>query len=283
MPLATLTAEAARLPLRCIPRAGAESARAVGGGANDEPRSQQHPTTRGDRHRWIPRDRPCRRRAPSCDGYAVAIGFLGNDAAAKEVVEGIVAGGSSAIAAQADIADPAAVVELFDAAERAFGGIDVVVNAAGMMVLSPVVELDLDDLDRMYRTNIRGTFVVNQPAARRLRDGGAIINFSSSVVKLALPTYAAYAASKAAVDELSLILARELRGRNITVNALAPGPTATDLFLDGKDEATVERMASASPLERLGAPADIAELVAELAGPAHWVDGQTIYANGGLV
>lgn len=151
------------------------------------------------------------------------------------------------------------------------------------MVLAPIAELDLDDLDRMHRTNIRGTFVVGQQAARRMRSGGAIINFSTSVVGLSLPTYGAYAASKGAVEAMTLILARELRGLDITVNAVAPGPTATDLFLTGKDDATIARMATQPPLERLGTPADIAEMVAFLAGPGRWVNGQVIRVNGGIV
>jgi 3-oxoacyl-[acyl-carrier protein] reductase len=151
------------------------------------------------------------------------------------------------------------------------------------MLLAPLTELDLDALDRMHRTNIRGTFVVNREAARRVRPGGAIINFSSSVTKLALPTYTAYAASKGAVDAMTLTLAKELRGRDITVNAVAPGPTATSLFLDGKSPETVEHLARMAPLERLGIPEDVAEVVAFLAGPARWVNGQILYANGGIV
>jgi 3-oxoacyl-[acyl-carrier protein] reductase len=135
----------------------------------------------------------------------------------------------------------------------------------------------------MHRTNIRGTFVVDQQAARRVRNGGAIINFSTSVTKIALPTYAAYAASKGAVDAMTLILARELRGRDITVNAVAPGPTATPLFLEGKEQSVIDHMASMAPLERLGTPADIAEVVAFLAGPARWINGQVLYANGGTI
>jgi 3-oxoacyl-[acyl-carrier protein] reductase len=150
------------------------------------------------------------------------------------------------------------------------------------MLLAPLAELDLADFDRMHRTNVRGTFVVDQQAARRVRAGGAIVNFSSTVVKLALPSYAAYAATKGAVDAMTLILARELRGRDVTVNAVAPGPTATPLFLDGKDDATVDRLAKAAPLERLGTPDDIAETVAFLAGPARWVNGQILYVNGGI-
>jgi 3-oxoacyl-[acyl-carrier protein] reductase len=133
------------------------------------------------------------------------------------------------------------------------------------------------------RTNLRGTFVVDQQAARRLRRGGAIVNFSSSVVKIALPTYTAYAATKGAVDGMTLVLARELRGRDITVNAVAPGPTATPLFLDGKDQETLDRLASMAPLERIAIPDDIAEAVAFLAGPARWVNGQILYVNGGVV
>jgi 3-oxoacyl-[acyl-carrier protein] reductase len=135
----------------------------------------------------------------------------------------------------------------------------------------------------MQRTNVRGTFVVDQQAARRLRPGGAIINFSSSVLGLAMPGYAAYAAGKGAVEAMTLILARELRGRDITVNAVAPGPTATDLFLDGKDEETIARLAAQAPLARLGTPDDIATVVAFLAGPARWINGQVVRANGGIV
>jgi 3-oxoacyl-[acyl-carrier protein] reductase len=151
------------------------------------------------------------------------------------------------------------------------------------MLLSPLTELNFDDFDRMQRTNVRGTFVVSQQAARRLRAGGAIVNFSSSVTKIALTGYTAYAATKGAVDAMTLILAKELRGRDITVNAVAPGPTATPLFLEGKPQAVIDHLKSMSPLERLGQPDDVAEVVAFLAGPACWVNGQIIYANGGVV
>jgi 3-oxoacyl-[acyl-carrier protein] reductase len=145
-----------------------------------------------------------------------------------------------------------------------------------------VADLDLDDLDRMHRTNIRGTFVVSQLAARRVRDGGAIVNFSTSVTRTSMPGYAAYVASKSAVEGLTLILAREMRGRDVTVNAVAPGPTATPLFLDGKTEQQIAGLAGATPLERLGQPEDIAETVAFLAGPARWINGQILFSNGGL-
>ena len=217
----------------------------------------------------------------AADGQSVVIVYAGNEAEAGRAVAAIEAAGGSAAAVRADVADETAVRAAFDLAEQRYGGVDVVVNAAGVMPLAPIAELDLDELDRVHRTNIRGTFVVDQQAARRIRSGGAIINFSTSVTRLNLPTYAAYAASKAAVEAISPILAKELRGRDITVNAVAPGPTATALFLDGKDEATVERMSKMNPMERLGRPEDIAEVVSSLAGPARWINGQTIYVNGG--
>jgi 3-oxoacyl-[acyl-carrier protein] reductase len=135
----------------------------------------------------------------------------------------------------------------------------------------------------MHRTNVRGTFIVDQQAARRVRAGGAIINFSSPVVKIALPSYTAYAATKGAVDAMTLILAKEMRGHDITVNAVAPGPTATPLFLDDKPQQVIDTMKNMTPLQRLGEPADIAEAVAFLAGPARWINGQILYANGGVI
>ena len=216
------------------------------------------------------------------DGIAVAVHYSGNHTRADRVVDTITAAGGRAVALGGDVADEAQMADVFSSAESAFGGIDVVVNTAGIMLLSPIASLNLDDLDRMHRINIRGTFVVSKLAAERLRSGGALINLSTSVTRTSLPTYGAYVASKAAVEGLSMILARELRGRDITVNAVAPGPTATPLFLDGKDDETIARFAGATPLERLGRPEDIAETIAFLAGPARWVNGQVIYANGGL-
>ncbi|MEV8435982.1 SDR family oxidoreductase [Actinosynnema sp. NPDC051121] len=218
----------------------------------------------------------------AADGFAVAVHYAGNKDKADAVVTDVTARGGQAIAVGGDVADEHDMTAAFDTVEAEFGGIDVVVNTAGIMVLAPIAELDLDDLDRVHRTNIRGTFVVSQQAARRLRRGGAIINFSTSVTRTQLPTYGAYVASKAAVEGITLILARELRGKDITVNAVAPGPTATSLFLEGKDETMVANFAKATPLERLGQPDDIAETVAFLAGPARWINGQVLFANGGL-
>ncbi|MEV8287949.1 SDR family oxidoreductase [Streptomyces niveus] len=219
----------------------------------------------------------------AADGHAVVVNYAGNQAEAEAAVAAITESGGTAMAFRADVADEVAVSALFDAAEETYGGVDVLVHAAGVMSVTPLVDTELDALDRMHRTNIRGTFVVGQQAARRLRSGGAIINFSSSVVGLAFPGYTAYAASKGAVEAMTLILARELRGRDITVNAVAPGPTATALFLDGKNEETVAKLAAQAPLERLGRPEDIAEVVSFLAGPARWVNGQVLRANGGII
>ncbi|MET9558879.1 SDR family oxidoreductase [Streptomyces tauricus] len=219
----------------------------------------------------------------AADGFAVVINFAGNQTEADKTVGAITEAGSRAFAFRADVADETEIAALFDAAESTYGGIDVVVHAAGVMTLAPLVDIDLDALDRMHRTNIRGTFVVDQQAARRLREGGAILNFSTSVLALALPGYAGYAATKGAVEAMTLIVARELRGRDVTVNAVAPGPTATALFLDGKDDETIARMAAQPPLERLGTPDDIAGVVSFLAGPAgRWVNGQVVRANGGI-
>jgi 3-oxoacyl-[acyl-carrier protein] reductase len=215
-------------------------------------------------------------------GMAVGVHYAGNRERAQKTADAVVAAGGQATLLQGDVADEAAVQTIFDALESAFGGIDVVVNTAGIMLLSPLAELDLDDFDRMHRANVRGTFVVSQQAAKRIRAGGAIINFSSTVTKLALPAYTAYAATKGAVDAMTMILAKELRGRDVTVNAVAPGPTATPLFLEGKPQETIDNLRNMSPLQRLGEPEDIAETVAHLAGPGRWINGQVLYANGGV-
>lgn len=218
------------------------------------------------------------------DGASVVVNYANGAHAATETVDAITAAGGSAIAVQADVADEAAVAAMFDRAEAEFGGIDVVVHSAGRLALSTIADQDLEVLDALHRTNIRGTFVVAQQAARRLRPGGAFVGMSTSVVGTQFPTYGAYVASKNAVEGITLILAKELRGHDVTANVVAPGPTATELFLDGKTQEQIDGLAAAAPLERLGTPDDIASVVAFLAGPSgHWVNGQTIRANGGMV
>ena len=215
------------------------------------------------------------------DGMSVVVHFHGNRDRADSTVADIVDAGGSAVAVGGDIAEEQAATALFEAAEREYGGVDVLVHTAGIMPLSSIAELDLEVFDRVQRVNVRGTFVVDKLAAQRLRPGGAIINFSTSITRLQQPGYGAYAASKGAVEAISLILARELRGKDITVNAVAPGPTATPLFLEGKSEELVAQIAGNNPFQRLGSPEEIAETVAFLAGPGRWVNGQTIFVNGG--
>jgi 3-oxoacyl-[acyl-carrier protein] reductase len=218
------------------------------------------------------------------DGFAVVVNYSGDPAPAEAVVRAIEAAGGRALTARADVSDPGAVRTLFDAAEAAFGGVDVLVNNAGIMTLAAIGDMEDAAFDRLIAVNLKGTFNTLREAARRLRAGGRIINFSSSVVGLLQPTYAVYAATKAGVEAMTAVLARELRGRNITVNAIAPGPTATDLFLKGKSQDVVDRLAKLAPLERLGEPADIAAAVAFLAGPdGAWINGQTLRANGGII
>jgi len=214
-------------------------------------------------------------------GQSVLVHYSSNADKARETADAVTAMGASATVFGGDVADETAMTALFDHAEATFGGIDVLVHTAGIMPLGPVAQMDLETFDSIQRTNVRGTFVVDQLAARRLRAGGAIVNFSTSITRLQMPTYGAYAASKGAVEAMTLILARELRGRDITVNAVAPGPTATPLFFEGKSQQVIDHIASLNPMERLGTPEDIAEVTAFLAGPGRWVNGQVVYANGG--
>lgn len=219
----------------------------------------------------------------AADGLTVVVNYAGNAAAAEETLASITEAGGAAIAVRADVADEQQVAAVFDRAEQEFGGVDVVVNAAGRMALSTIADLDLQILDDLHRTNVRGTFVVAQQTARRLRRGGSFVGFSTTVVATQFPEYGAYVASKAAVEGITLILARELRGRDITVNAVAPGPTATELFLDGKTQEQIDALAKTPPLERLGTPEDIASVVSFLAGPdGRWINGQVLRANGGM-
>jgi len=217
-------------------------------------------------------------------GFTVVINYSGNPAPAEDLARQIETAGGHAITAQADVSDARAVARMFEAAETSFGGVDVLVNNAGIMTLATLADSDDALFDRLIAVNLKGSFNTMREAAKRLRSGGRIINFSSSVVGLLQPTYGVYAATKAGVEAMTSILAKELRGRNITVNAVAPGPTATGLFLDGKSPEVIDRLAKLAPLERLGTPQDIAAMVAFLAGPdGAWVNGQTLRANGGII
>lgn len=218
------------------------------------------------------------------DGFNVIVNYSGSGAAAAAVVSEIERAGGSATALQADVADTGAVKALFDDTEAAYGGIDVLVNNAGMMALSPISDVEDCDIDRQIAVNLKGPLHTLREAAGRMRAGGRIVNLSSSVVGLKFERYGVYAATKAAVEVLTGIFAKELRGRDITVNAVAPGPTATELFLNGKPEAVIENLSKAAPLERLGTPEDIASAVAFLVGPdGGWINGQVLRANGGMV
>jgi 3-oxoacyl-[acyl-carrier protein] reductase len=218
------------------------------------------------------------------EGFTVIVNYAGAAAAAEAQARKIEDQGGRALTAKADLSDPQAVRGMFDAAEAAFGGVDVLVNNAGIMALAPLADTDDAAFERQVNVNLRGTFNTLREAAKRLRDGGRIINFSSSVVGLRQPTYGVYAGTKAAVEAMTSILAKELRGRSITVNAIAPGPTATALFLNGTSQEVVDHLARLAPLERLGQPADIAAAVAFLAGPdGAWINGQTLRANGGII
>lgn len=219
----------------------------------------------------------------AADGLAVVVHYAGNADKAADLAAEITSDGGSATAVQADVGDAVQVTALFDAAETAFGGVDVVVHAAGVMILSPLADIDFEDFDRMMHSNLRGTFLVAQQAARRVRGGGTIINFSSSVTRLRQPNYSAYAATKAAVEVLTPILAKELQGKDVTVNAVAPGPVDTPLFTNDKSPEEIDGAANATPLGRLGKPADIAETISYLASPhSRWVNAQTIFVNGGI-
>ena len=218
------------------------------------------------------------------DGFAVIVIYSGSAAEADALVRAIGKTGGRALSVKADVSDPVAVRRMFDSAETSFGGIDVLVNNAGIMPLANIADTDDTTFDRLIAVNLKGTFNTLREAAKRLRKGGRIINFSSSVVGLYQPTYGAYAATKAAVEAMTHVLSKELRGRNITVNAVAPGPTATELFRKGKSQEAIDRFAKLAPLERLGEPQDIARSVAFLAGPdGGWINGQVLRANGGII
>ena len=217
-------------------------------------------------------------------GLQVVINYAGRASEADSVVEEIEKLGGKAIAVQADISLTSDSTRLFDEAERFYGAIDVLINNAGVILYKTIVETEDEEFDRLMAVNVRGTFNTLKLAATRLNQGGRIVNFSSSVVGLSLPTYATYSASKSAVESMTRVFSKELRGKHITVNAVAPGPTGTDLFLKGKTAESIDHFAKMNPLERLGTPEDIANLVTFLVSEqGGWINGQIIRANGGMV
>jgi 3-oxoacyl-[acyl-carrier protein] reductase len=218
----------------------------------------------------------------AADGFGVAINYSASAAEAASIVAAIEKAGGRAKAIRADVADPSAVRALFDQTEAAFGPVDVLVNNAGTLKASLLAEVSDEDYQRQIAVNLTGTFNGLREGARRLRDGGRIINLSTSIVGAYFPTYGVYAATKAAVEAMTHILAKELGARKITVNAVAPGPVATELFLTSRSEELIQRQTKEIPLGRLGQPDDIARVVSFLAGPdGGWVSGQVIRANGG--
>ena len=220
----------------------------------------------------------------AADGFTVVINYAGDTKSAEALAKKIEAKGGRALTAKADVSDPSAVRGMFDAAEAAFGGVDVLVNNAGIMKLARIADSDDALFDQQIAINLKGSFNAMREAAKRLRDGGRIVNFSTSVVGIKLETYGVYAATKAAIETMTAILSKEMRGRNITVNAVAPGPVGTELFLNGKSQELIDHMAKMNPLQRLGTPADIAATVSFLAGPdGGWINGQVLRANGGMV
>ena len=220
----------------------------------------------------------------AADGFTVVINYSGDAKSAEALARKIEAAGGRALTAKADVSNPEAVRLMFETAEAAFGGVDVLVNNAGIMALSNIADTDDATFDRQISVNLKGTFNTLREAAKRLRNGGRIINFSTSAIGMRMPGYGVYVATKAAVEAMTSVLSNEMRGRNITVNSVAPGPTATDLFLNGKSPELVDRLSKMAPLERLGQPKDIADVVAFLASPeGSWINGQTLRANGGMI
>jgi 3-oxoacyl-[acyl-carrier protein] reductase len=219
------------------------------------------------------------------DGYQVTVNFAAGEQAARAVVTAIEAAGGSAVAVQADVSDPAAVAHLFDEAARAHGPLRALVSNAGLGLArpTPVAEIDDETFDRMMRVNARGVFNTLREAARRIADGGRIVTVSSTTAHFVLPGYAAYSASKLAVEGMTRILAAEMRGRSVTVNAVAPGPIATEMFLAGKPQEFVDEVAMMAPLQRIGHPDDVAGVIGMLLGAdGGWINGQVILANGGM-
>lgn len=219
----------------------------------------------------------------AADGLRIVVNYSGNAAKAQGVVSAIRAAGGEAITVQADVSQTDDVQRLFATTLDAFGVIDTVVHSAGVMPLASIVPDSVEVFDRVVQTNLRGAFLVLGQAAQHVRSGGRIVALSTSVIAKSFPQYGPYIAAKAGVEGLVHVLANELRGRGITVNAVAPGPVATELFLEGKSEEQIAQLGKLAPLERLGQPEDIARVVSFLVGAdGGWVNSQVVRANGGF-
>jgi 3-oxoacyl-[acyl-carrier protein] reductase len=217
------------------------------------------------------------------DGAAVAINYASQAAAAEKLAGEILSAGGKAFAIKADVARVAEVVRLFDETIARFGKLDILVNNAGIMIVKPVSTVTEAEFDRIFDINVKGTFFACQQAAMRLADGGRIINLSSSTTARMMPNYGAYVATKGAVEQLTRSLAGELGLRVITVNVVSPGPTGTDLFLEGKTAEQLQMFAKMSAFGRIGRSPEIADVVAFLASDeAGWVSGQNLRVNGGI-
>lgn len=217
------------------------------------------------------------------DGFAIALNYAASATEAAALVAELKQAGANAYAVQADVSKANEVRRMFDAVEQQLGKIDVLVNNAGILKTAPLAQSTDEAFEQMFAINVRGVFNTLREAATRLNDGGRIINLSSTTLALNLPGYAIYNGTKAAVEAFTRVFVKELRGRRITVNSVAPGPVATELFLNGKTDEQVQAFAKMPPLERLGRPDDIAGAVAFLAGrDGSWVNGQVIRANGGI-
>jgi 3-oxoacyl-[acyl-carrier protein] reductase len=218
----------------------------------------------------------------AADGYAVVANYRESAEAAEALVREIAAIGGRAVAVGADVAGAEGAENLFAATEAAFGGVDVLVNNAGLSITATIAEMEDAVFDRHFAINVRGVFNLLKRGATRLRQGGRIVNLSSTAVAANRPGYGAYVASKAAVEALTRVFAGEMRGRSVTVNAVAPGLVGAGMFLATRTPVQLADMARLSPLERLAEPAEIAAVVAFLVSPqAAWVNGQILRANGG--